>query len=64
MTEYWNISHRISFGMRYIVFWTHILLESDHMNMNKDSDEVFKFNGIDVLIKIINERSGEVGRVQ
>lgn len=34
------------------------------MNMNKDSDEVLKFNGIDVLIKIINERSGEVGRVQ
>lgn len=32
--------------------------------MNKDSDEVLKFNGIDVLIKIINERSGEVGRVQ
>lgn len=41
----------------------YILLELDYMNMNKDLDEVLKFNGIDVLIKIINERSGEVGWV-
>lgn len=41
----------------------YILLELDYMSMNKDLDEVLKFNGIDVLIKIINERSGEVGWV-